>query len=193
MSKYQVRYPIGLDLQVGAAHGAHLGTIRVPSEGGSGHDQPAENPWERFHLKGFRRHDGSTPDLPQAAEPRVVGAIMPLISVLIPEWLRVLRKKALQEGSQVPTKKVVVLLSGSAQPRDSKADPRDNSTEGTAQIMKRFLNLCYPDIEVVTIGSRGGIFRYDDNVNFVKEQARGRHTPDHRSAPPRPLRAPSTC
>ena len=49
---------------------------------------------------------------------------MPLISVLVPEWLRVLRKKALQEGSQVPTKKVVVLLSGSAQPRDSKANPQ---------------------------------------------------------------------
>ena len=66
MSKYQVRYPIGLDLQVGSVHGAQLGSIRVPSEGGSGHDQPAANPWERFHLKGFRRHDGTTPDLPQA-------------------------------------------------------------------------------------------------------------------------------
>ena len=45
-----------------------------------------------------------------------------------------------------------------------------SSRDLSRQIMKRFLNLCYPEIEVVTIASKGGIFRYDDNVNFVKEQ-----------------------
>jgi cytidine deaminase len=65
---------------------------------------------------------------------------------------------------------VLVLVSGAGQPRNAPANPADNSTEGTGRVIERFVKLVYPDIEVVHIPSAFGIFRYDDNVRFVKEQ-----------------------
>ena len=169
VSKYQVKYPIGLDLEAGPTQGAKI--VADAAAGGGQEAKDIAIPWERFHLKGFRRHDGAYPELPQTADPLVVGAIMPHIAVVIPEWLRVLKRKALHEPpGQPPPRKVLVLVSGAGQPRDSKTNPTHNSTEGTAQIMKRFVQQAYPDIEVVTIASKGSVFRYDDNVNFVKEK-----------------------
>ena len=56
-------------------------------------------------------------------------------------------------------KKILVLVSGSGQPRDPKADPQDNSTSVTSLIVGRFVNLCYPEIHVVHVSSTGGMFR----------------------------------
>ena len=36
-----------------------------------------------------------------------------------------------------PPRKVIVLVSGAGQPRDEKANPADNSTEGTGHIIER--------------------------------------------------------
>lgn len=65
---------------------------------------------------------------------------------------------------------VLVLVSGAGQPRDSDANPQDNSTEGTGRLIQRFVQAVYPDIEVICIPSNWSIFRYDDNFNFVKQQ-----------------------
>ena len=62
-------------------------------------------------------------------------------------------------------------VSGAGQPRNEKANPSDNSTQGVGWLMERFIRLVHPEIEVVHIVSSSyGIFRYDDNVRFVKEQ-----------------------
>ena len=159
-SKYKVKYPVGLGLtHKGAVSGA---TVRDASEPG-GHP-----PWERFHLRGFKRHDGQAPKLPDGV-PRIVSVYLPLVAVLIPEWLRVLKRRTISAGDP-PPRKVLLLVSGAGQPRDTDANPQDNSTEGTSRIIQRFVQACYPDIEVICIPSNWSIFRYDDNVNFVKQQ-----------------------
>ncbi|KAL1527955.1 hypothetical protein AB1Y20_009326 [Prymnesium parvum] len=160
-SKYKVRYPIGLSLtQGGAAPGACV----------TGEDRPGNNKpqWARFHLKGFKRHDGTPPKLPEG-NPTIMEVFMPLVAVLIPEWLRVLKRKETTSGMP-PPRKVLILVSGAGQPRDTDANPQDNSTEGTGRIIQRFVEAVYPDIEVICIPSNWSIFRYDDNVNFVKQQ-----------------------
>ena len=51
-----------------------------------------------------------------------------------------------------------------------------NSTEGVGRVIEAFVRAAYPDIEVRHISSdhaarsAATIFRYDDNVQFVKEQ-----------------------
>jgi cytidine deaminase len=96
---------------------------------------------------------------------------LPLLATVIPEWVRAIKRRALQRPAGTPApRKVLVIVSGAGQPRDEKANPADNSTEGTGRIIERFVRLVHPEIEVVHIPSAYGIFRYDDNVRFVKEQ-----------------------
>ena len=57
-------------------------------------------------------------------------------------------------SSSVAFVQVMLLVCGSGQPRDMNADPHSNSTEATAQIVEKFVELCYPDIEV-----RGKVFQ----------------------------------
>ena len=40
-------------------------------------------------------------------------------------------------------KKVLLLVSGSGQPRDTNADPDANSTHCTSYLVERFVQLCY--------------------------------------------------
>ena len=158
MSKYRVTYPVGLELPGGVTIG--------------GSDGPAAS-WRAFHVRGGRDTGVGAKELAeeQGAEPSVVAVYLPLIAVVIPEWLRSIKRRALARPNDMPPpRKVLVLVSGAGQPRNANANPADNSTEGTGWIIERFLKLTNPDIEVVHIPSTFGIFRYDDNVRFVKEQ-----------------------
>ena len=93
--------------------------------------------------------------------PRVIAVYLPIIAVVIPEWIRAIKRRALQATEdRPPPRKVLVLVSGAGQPRDEKANPADNSTEGTGRIIQRFLKIVHPDIEVVHITSAYGIYRY---------------------------------
>jgi hypothetical protein len=182
-SKYQVRYPIGFSMSTPDEQEPGAPLVE------SGHAESSQALWERFHLKGigssFRRfgfplqrhlsnnpkgqpHDPS--DVVVGA-PRILTVYFPLIAVVIPEWLRVLKRRKYAQQGEPPPKKVLVLVSGAGQPRDIKANPHDNSTEGTGKAIERFVRRVYPDIEVRHISSRAmGIFRYDDNVRFVKSE-----------------------
>ena len=104
--------------------------------------------------------------------PRILTVFLPLIAVVVPQWLRVLKQRDYASQAGPPSKKVLVLVSGAGQPRDIKANPHDNSTEGTGQIIAQFIQAVYPDIEVRHVSSSdvNGIFRYDDNVRFVKSE-----------------------
>ena len=64
------------------------------------------------------------------------------------------------------------LVSGYGAPRDARHAPESNSTEATARLMKRFVEACYPEIEVRTVHSGNGVFRYDKNVRFVNHHLR---------------------
>ena len=129
--------------------------------------------WGNFHVKGRRQKESGAPlplD-PLHSGVRVVAVYLPLLAVVLPEWMRAMKRRALQRPANMPEpRKVLVIVSGAGQPRDDKANPADNSTEGTGRIIERFIQLVHPDIEIVHIPSAYGIFRYDDNVRFVKEQ-----------------------
>lgn len=125
--------------------------------------------WEHFHLKGQGRKVEEEVAA-NKSQPSVTAVYLPLVAMLIPEWLRALRRRQnASKDALPPPRKVLILVTGAGQPRDRDANPQDNSTEGTGQIIQRFVKTCYPDIEVITINSAWGIFRYDDNVQFVKE------------------------
>jgi len=172
MSRYSVKYPIGIDLQ---GEKKSLDGATIPM-GGQESGDGASQAWSLFHLKGSR--DKVSPHGSELSEqatsvPRVVAVYLPLLAVVIPEWLRTIKRRALTlpGSSSAPPRKVVVLVSGAGQPRNEKANPSDNSTQGVGWLMERFIRLVHPEIEVVHIVSSSyGIFRYDDNVRFVKEQ-----------------------
>ena len=115
---------------------------------------------------------------PATTLPEITAVYLPLVSVLIPEWLRVLKRKEAKSGAPPPRKvrgtgtelcrfrshdagparpgghtrrravhvlsrcsQVLILVSGAGQPRDTDANPQDNSTEGTARIIQRFVEV----------------------------------------------------
>jgi hypothetical protein len=65
--------------------------------------------------------------------------------------------------------RVLLLVSGVGTPRDATLDPADNSTQTCVQLMEHFVQLVDPEITIVKIHSDWNVFRYDENVRFVKE------------------------
>ncbi len=53
---------------------------------------------------------------------------------------------------------------------DQTANEADNSTEYTAKLIELFLKLAYPTLEVKLEHSDNNLFRYDQNILFVKYQ-----------------------
>lgn len=162
-SRYNVQYPTGIDLlQDGQSSGAQVPSKppAPPPDGGAGagsskeenEQLPAAAAWAQFHLKSI---DGKPVvmgrDLASEGRsaPRVIAVYLPLLAVVLPEWLRSIKRRMVQAPNGTPPpRKVLVLVSGAGQPRDERANPGDNSTEGVGHIMQRFLKLVHPDIEV---------------------------------------------
>jgi hypothetical protein len=45
-----------------------------------------------------------------------------------------------------------------------------NSTSGLAQLMRLFMKLHFPHVNVVLLDSVSGVFHYDENVTFVRSR-----------------------
>lgn len=95
-------------------------------------------------------------------------AFFPLLATLLPRWKRELTKK--YSNRDVPLKKVVVLVSGVGTPRNWTHSIKGNSTQACAHLMERFIHVLFPDVTVVRIHSQTNIFRYDENIAFVKQE-----------------------
>eukprot|EP00611_Tribonema_gayanum_P025851 TRINITY_DN5_c1_g3_i2.p1 TRINITY_DN5_c1_g3~~TRINITY_DN5_c1_g3_i2.p1 ORF type:complete len:770 (-),score=258.58 TRINITY_DN5_c1_g3_i2:112-2421(-) len=102
---------------------------------------------------------------PAAAAAQITGAFFPLLSALVPKW----KRQVLDSGDET-CEKVILLVSGVGTPRDRAHEPEGNSTEGTARLMEAFLALTHPDVKVVRVHSRTNLFRYDENIRFVKTE-----------------------
>lgn len=90
------------------------------------------------------------------------SAYFPLLAVLIPKWLNFI------DGS---FDKVIVLVSGRGTPSvQNSGTANDNSTRCTAELMKLFIEQTYPSITVRLLHSDSNLFRYDENIVFVKGQ-----------------------
>lgn len=89
----------------------------------------------------------------------------PLLAVLIPKWL-----KEVQHSGQ----RRIVLVSGrgsrTAAHQNEDDVSKDNSTEVVGQLMSIFIRKVLPDVTVELLHSSSNLFRYDENILFVKLQ-----------------------
>lgn len=112
----------------------------------------------------FRRDDKS---LLESGSCVVEAAYLPLIAVLFPKWL-----ETINQCGHKNSKKIIFLISGRGAPRtlDPLARMVDNSTKYTAMIMSTFINIIAPDVQVIHVHSITNLFRYDENIIFVKRE-----------------------
>jgi hypothetical protein len=66
--------------------------------------------------------------------------------------------------------KIIFLVSGVGMPRDPTSSREGNSTQGTAALLEEWMQRNYPDVRVVRVHSTTNIFRYDENIAFVKNE-----------------------
>lgn len=110
----------------------------------------------------FRRDDKQI--LPSAETScHINAADFPLLAVLIPKWLQ-----AIQYKYRPDCKLIVFLVTGRGTPNDTSARVIDNSTQLAGRLMAKFIELQYPFLEVRQIHSSTNLFRYDENIVFVK-------------------------
>jgi hypothetical protein len=115
----------------------------------------------------FRRDDRHVLENPangSTSDCFVDALYFPLMAILLPQW------QWLVQGHQ--SRKIVILITGRGTPMDKKARMRDNSTIYTAMLLKLFMSKEYPDIEVIHQHSTSNLFRYDDNVIFVRNHVK---------------------
>jgi hypothetical protein len=115
------------------------------------------------------------------ARMQIRQVFFPLLASLLPRWKQQIALQHNLSSETSATKppssssssnniyRVLVLISGVGTPRDTTQDPQGNSTRVCAQLMQHFLHMVDPDIAVIHIHSDWNIFRYDENVRFVKE------------------------
>lgn len=97
----------------------------------------------------------------------IEAAHFPLIGALLKKWLN----NILERGhADTGVKKVLVLVSGRGTASDFDANMADNSTEFTAKLIELFVRRTYPSLELRLIHSHSNLFRYDENIVFVKRE-----------------------
>jgi len=95
----------------------------------------------------------------------------PLLATLLPRWTNQIEEKynSLSISSH-QIKKIVILCSGVGTPRNWTHSITGNSTQALAELMEMFITALYPDVTVVRVHSDTNIFRYDENISFVKRE-----------------------
>ena len=64
----------------------------------------------------------------------------------------------------------LILVSGKGKPNNIQDKNDDNSTEFTSQLVKLFLRQAYCTVDIICIHSNTNLFRYDENIIFVKQE-----------------------
>mmetsp|Transcript_14252 Transcript_14252/g.33116 ORF Transcript_14252/g.33116 Transcript_14252/m.33116 type:complete len:824 (-) Transcript_14252:1509-3980(-) len=102
------------------------------------------------------------------------AVFFPLLATLMPVWEKRINDKygafPTTTASSLKPKKVLIIVSGVGQPRNWTHPTNANSTQQCAKLMKIFLNAIFPDLTVLHIHSDTNIFRYDENIAFVKQE-----------------------
>ena len=91
----------------------------------------------------------------------IESVFFPLVAVLVPKWL---------QTCNPDKKKIIFIVSGRGTPNDSSSRMVDNSTKFTGVLITKFIEREYPDVEVYHVHSTTNIFRYDENIAFVKRE-----------------------
>jgi cytidine deaminase len=95
---------------------------------------------------------------------KIDAVFFPLVSLLVPKWLARM-KAAGRDG-----KKIIYLISGVGTPMDQSARILDNSTYPAAKMLRYFIQKEYPDVKIIIVHSDTNLFRYDENISFVKNE-----------------------
>ncbi|KAJ8601837.1 hypothetical protein CTAYLR_009053 [Chrysophaeum taylorii] len=117
-------------------------------------------PWPaetiREHLK-VRRCDMNFPD--RHLSPRCV--FFPILAIVLRAWL---------DDVVAGDERIVVLVTGTGTPRDESLERRGNSTEAAGKLAAKFIELLDDRIRVRHIHSETNVFRYDENISFVRHE-----------------------
>ena len=120
--------------------------------------------WGALHLRSLKGDDIRA-EMEATETPLAVAVYFPLISVVLPKWLR--------EASEAHprSRKVVYLVSGCGAPRDITQAEEANSTLRAAQAMRRLLDAAYGHlVSFHIVDSGSGVFHYGANVRFVSRE-----------------------
>ncbi|TYZ65904.1 hypothetical protein PybrP1_002942 [[Pythium] brassicae (nom. inval.)] len=99
----------------------------------------------------------------------ITAVYFPLVALLLPKWRHVLREFKSERSRQL-----LYLISGAGIPRNEAHAVHGNSTESTARLLALFVQLNYPQMDVIQVHSGSNIFRFDDNVQFMTRELRPR-------------------
>ena len=176
------------------------GTRELPV--GLSHDRSETEPG--LTADEYRWHPDAAPSFAEARKkhpPTFSHVFFPLLASVLPKWIdafaddagpgadardaaRAMRAGSSRgfDGNLARVRRVVYLVSGYGAPADAARAPESNSTEAVARVMKRFIEVAYPDAcEVRLAHSGNGVFRYESNVAFVHEKLRPRVVRDRDS------------
>jgi cytidine deaminase len=134
---------------------------------------PVDAGWQPFKLKN-EQHRTCPRTLREL--PRVLGIYFPLIALLVTKWIHISAGlSSCNDFVGSPrSKKVIYLVTGSGTPWNLKHELTGNSTKVTAQLIQKYLEWYFPDIETHVVDGGGRIFRYDANVEFVNKRLKPR-------------------
>ena len=91
----------------------------------------------------------------------VSAVYFPLVATLVRKWVK-------RNRDEIGSEKIIYLVTGVGTPIDSTMNAENNSTLPAAKLMKIMIELMYPNIKVQTVHSKTNLFRYDENIVFVK-------------------------
>lgn len=97
------------------------------------------------------------------------GVYFPLLANVLPTWRKTVAA-GVGPGGEEEVFKIIFLVSGVGMPRDPTSSREGNSTQGTAALLEEWMQRNYPDVRVVRVHSTTNIFRYDENIAFVKNE-----------------------
>jgi cytidine deaminase len=102
-----------------------------------------------------------------AIMPKVTGIYFPILSILIPAWLKASESSASLESV---LKKFLIFVTGSGTPANrDQEDYEGNDTFHLAQLMHFFVVRFFVDVEVSTIHSGPGLFSHKENIAFMRK------------------------
>jgi hypothetical protein len=93
------------------------------------------------------------------------AAYFPMAAVLVPKWLQEIESTG-RGGSRC----LIILITGRGTPVDASANVQDNSTYYTGRLITSFIERVFPAVEVIQVDSATNLFRYDENIVFVKRE-----------------------
>jgi len=115
----------------------------------------------------FRRDDKTLISSPSHSPSVSINAVyFPLLAILLPKWLETIQYRERSDSCKL----ILYFVTGRGTANDTSALVSDNSTEWTGKLMTKFINQLYPFIQVIHLHSQTNLFRYDENILFVKRE-----------------------